>query len=182
MCIDCQCYLHWLERGDDLLDENGGSRIFQLAPAQVQISHGREHLRCMRLSPKGLMRWYAGCCNTPVGNTMTSAKTPFFGMLVAFMDFDGRTPDEVLGPVLVRAMARWGKGTLPADAHPSAPLWFILRSLRLFAGAWIRRAHAPSPVFDLSTGQPAVEPTVISRDDRERLRAACAGSAGEEAA
>jgi hypothetical protein len=71
---------------------------------------------------------------------------------------------------------------LPPNAHPSAPLWFILRSLRLFAGAWIRRAHEPSPVFDPTTGKPMVEPTVITRDERERLRAACTGSAGEQAA
>ena len=61
MCDDCQAFAHFLER-DDVLDASGGTAIFQLRPAQLEITAGREHLRCMRLSEKGLLRWYAGCC------------------------------------------------------------------------------------------------------------------------
>ncbi len=38
----------------------------------------------MRLTPMGLLRWYAGCCNTPIGN-MVSARVPFIGIVHMFM-------------------------------------------------------------------------------------------------
>lgn len=175
MCDDCQAYAYWLERADDILDENGGTAVFQMTPAQLKLVEGREHLRCVRLSDKGLMRWYAGCCNTPIGNTLASAKMPFIGVFHLVMDHarDGRTAEEALGPVRARVQARWGRGELPADAHPRAPLGLILRSVRLLLRGWLRGGHAPSPLFDPLTGKPVAEPTVLTPEARERLRASC---------
>ena len=72
MCDDCQAYAHHLGRAEHILDRNGGTEVFQLTPSQLTLTEGREHLRCLRLKEKGLMRWYAGCCNTPVANTLAS--------------------------------------------------------------------------------------------------------------
>src|SRR4051812_24670077 len=66
MCDDCQAYAHHLGRADDILDAYGGTDIFQLTPSQVVISSGRDRMRCVRLTDKGILRWYAGCCNTPM--------------------------------------------------------------------------------------------------------------------
>lgn len=171
MCDDCQTYAHWLDRADAILDPNGGTDVFQLTPAQVRITGGREHIRCMRLSPKGLMRWYAGCCNTPIANTLDRPRLPFLGMPHTFMDHaaGGRSRDEDLGPVLARIQARFGKPPLPADAYPRAPFGLILRSIRQLLRGKLAGAHTPSPVFD-DAGKAIVEPTVISLEERERLR------------
>jgi len=34
--------------------------------SRLQIQQGLEQIRCLRLSEKGLYRWYAGCGNTPI--------------------------------------------------------------------------------------------------------------------
>ena len=81
-CVDCQCFARYLDRADEVLDDNGGTAIFQLSAGKVEITKGQEHLACMRLSPNGLMRWYARCCNSPVANTLESTALPFAGMIM----------------------------------------------------------------------------------------------------
>src|SRR6476469_6142214 len=69
-CDDCQAFLHQLGRAD-LLNAKGGSDIVQVAPAAVSFTQGQQHVVGLRLKPNGLYRWYAKCCDTPVGNTMS---------------------------------------------------------------------------------------------------------------
>ncbi len=57
-----------------VLDERGGSQIIQVPPKNLTFTQGREVLASMRLTEKGLLRWYAGCCNTPIGNTLITPK------------------------------------------------------------------------------------------------------------
>jgi hypothetical protein len=175
MCDDCQAYAHWLDRADVILDANGGTDVFQLTQAQVRITAGHEHIRCVRLTPKGLMRWYAGCCKTPIGNTLAAPRSPFMGMPHTFVDHasDGRSRDDALGPVLSRTQARYGKPPFPPDSHPRGPLWLIARFGWQLLRDFVKGAHQPSPVFD-TDGKPIVEPTVLPPQERERLRALCA--------
>jgi hypothetical protein len=115
-----------------------------------------------------VLRWYAGCCNTPVTNTMASAKVPFTGMVAAFVD-PAENRDAALGPIIVRAFGKFAKGGIPAGAHAKAPLSYILRSLRIFTAAWLGGRHAPTSLFD-AAGKPVVEPRVLSKDERGQLR------------
>src|SRR5215471_8304503 len=78
-CDDCQAYLHHLGRAD-LLDAHGGSDIVQVAPACLHYTRGSDLIVGVRLLPKGLYRWYASCCKTPLGNTASPA-IPFVGIL-----------------------------------------------------------------------------------------------------
>src|SRR4029077_11390639 len=71
-CDDCQAFAHRIGRAD-LLDSQGGREIVQLAPATLTFLQGQQRIVGLRLTPKGLFRWYASCCNTPVGNTLTPA-------------------------------------------------------------------------------------------------------------
>ena len=66
-CGDCQMAARYLQPDRPQLDPNGGSDIFQVAPCNLQLTGGLEHLACVRLSPKGLLRWYAECCNSAFG-------------------------------------------------------------------------------------------------------------------
>ena len=170
MCDDCQAYAYHLGRSDEVLDANGGTDIFQLTPAQLTLTQGTENLRCLRLTERGLLRWYAGCCNTPIANTLASAKMPFAGVPHTFMDHaaDGQSRDEALGPVVARVQGRFGKGEMPEGTHRRAPFGAFGRIAKnLFLG-WLRGKHRPSPFFDPSTGHPTVEPSVLSRTERER--------------
>jgi hypothetical protein len=96
-CEDCQAFARYLSKEGGIMDEWGGTEIYQTAPWHINIEKGLQHLRCLRLKPKGLYRWYAGCCNTPVGNTI-SAKFPFIGLIHSFMEKDEQTAHK-LGPV-----------------------------------------------------------------------------------
>lgn len=173
MCDDCQTYGQWLG-AEKILDENGGTEVYQTTPSQLRFTHGLEHLRCVRLSPRGLMRWYAGCCRTPVANCLHRPRLPFAGLHMRFVDpsLDARGRDASFGPLLARVQARWGKPPLPADAHPRAPMGIMLRAVRQLAGGLIRGRHHPSPFFEPTSGAPVVEPTVLTLEERERYRAA----------
>ena len=78
-CRDCASFARHLERHDYL--DNGGTELFQCLPADVTFDSGQEHLKLLRLSPTGLFRWYAGCCNTPIANTLPK-NLPFAGMIL----------------------------------------------------------------------------------------------------
>jgi hypothetical protein len=97
-CDDCQAFPKALGR-PDVLDANGGTDIFQLSPARIEFTHGVDLVACLRLTEKGLVRWYASCCNTPIGNTLTTGSIPFVGLICSFV------PEAVtgtLGPIRAR--------------------------------------------------------------------------------
>jgi len=83
-CDDCQAFAHHLGRAD-LLDAHGGSDIVQVAPASLTFDHGADRIVGLRLSPKGLYRFYASCCKTPLGNTVGPA-IPFVGIVAQAFD------------------------------------------------------------------------------------------------
>src|SRR5437016_5861532 len=78
-CDDCQAFLHHLGR-TYLLDAHGGTDIVQLAPASLVFDRGTDRIIALRLGPKGLYRWYASCCRTPLGNTV-GPTIPFVGIV-----------------------------------------------------------------------------------------------------
>jgi hypothetical protein len=170
-CDDCQAYARFLAR-QDVLDAYGGTEVFHLTPSQITIAQGREHLRCMRLSPKGMFRWFAGCCNTPIGNTI-SAGLPFVGLFDCFIDHaaDGRSRDEALGRP-VRIHGRFARDGGPEGTHRSASLGFLARSVGHLARAWLAGKGRPSPFFDETTGAPRIAPRVLTSGEREGLRLA----------
>lgn len=161
-CGDCQAFAHYLEQEGRLLDENGGSEIYQLSPSQLRFTEGQRHLRCMRLSEKGLLRWYAGCCGSPVANTLPWAKVPFAGVSVALMK-PSVPLEDALGPLVGRVHGAYGQ---------KDGLRLGLRTLRLILGGLLRGRHRASPFF--REGKPRVEPTVLEAEARERLAARCA--------
>ncbi len=80
-CIDCQTYIKHLKQSDHYLDELGGSDILQISPADISIKQGQEFLGNMKITPNGIYRWYATCCNSPICNTPSNANMPYVGLL-----------------------------------------------------------------------------------------------------
>lgn len=169
-CDDCQAFARFLEQ-PDVLDALGGTDIYQVAPARMRITAGEDALACVRLSEKGLYRWYAGCCRTPIGNTIPRA--PFVGVIHVFMDHagDGRSRDEVLGPPVGFVHGRFAIGGQPAHAPRKATVGLVARSARLLLGWWARGLGTPSPFFDAKTRAPRVPPRVLTKDERDALGA-----------
>jgi len=175
LCDDCQSFAHYLGRAQDVLDANGGTDVYPSYHSQIQITQGIEHLQCLRLSPKGMLRWYAACCKTPIANSPYSHKVPYVGLIHSFMDHaaDGTTRDAALGPIHARVQGKFGIGPLPSGTHQTAPLPVILDVVVFLFRGWIKRRHQPSPFFEGSSGLPRVKPYVLTLDERKTVRKLC---------
>ena len=155
-----------------MLDAHGGTEIFQMSPAGLAFTSGADRLACMRLSPRGMLRWYASCCRTPIGNTLSTPRIPFVGLIVRCVDrSDGRSLDDALGPVRARGFARFAKNRAQLDASDRFPLWMVARLARLGLAARLRGDHRRSPFFGAATGAPVSAPRVLSADERAAVRA-----------
>lgn len=161
-CDDCQKYANHLG-SEGVLDELGGTDIYQTTPAQVTITEGADELKCLRLTEKGMYRWYSACCTTPLANTMASPKAPFVGIVHTFMDHEGHgaTRDESLGQPAAYTQGKYAIGGVPAHAHATVSLPVVFGFMRRFLLGALKQEHKPSPFF--VNGQPITPPEVLAR-------------------
>jgi hypothetical protein len=177
-CDDCQAFAHVLGRADDVLDAHGGTEIVQMSQSKVSFTAGAAKVAAIRLTPKGLVRWYASCCNTPIGNTMDSSALPFIGVVGAAID----APQAALGPIRGRGYAKSAKGgaaAVPKDGLPEIVM--VGRVLAKLLGWRLRGDHKRSALFDAATGRPLAAPRVLTPGERDDLRQRCARWRGEAA-
>ena len=152
MCCDCQSFSNYLNNKEgninNILDEHGASDLFQTYPRNMKITEGIEQVSCIQLYNKGLYRWYADCCNTPIANTMSSASVPFVGISVKFMQFND-TQEKVsrLGPITLKAFGKYSIGEMPKDAHEKFPKLFLPKILSFMIKGWFGKKYNPSPFF-----------------------------------
>jgi len=165
-CTDCQAFARFLGR-PGIMDEHGGTDIYQMAPSRVQLD-STASLACMRLSDKGMHRWYCAECKTPLGNTL-GPKVPFVGVVHSVMAFgDAAARDAALGPPLVNIKPESAHGSVPASSG-----WVmarvIFKTLRLIGTWWLTGAGKPSPLFDGKTGEPHAAVRVLTPEERGAL-------------
>jgi Family of unknown function (DUF6151) len=98
-CADCQAFARFLKREHDILDERGGTSIIQTISANVIFTEGIENLTCMRLTANGMLRWYAACCNTPIGNTPPTLNPSFIGLIHTCLSSDRTSLDKAFAPI-----------------------------------------------------------------------------------
>lgn len=165
-CDDCQAYAHHLGRAD-LLDAHGGSDIVQVAPASLAYTRGTDRIAGVRLGPKGLYRWYASCCKTPLGNTVGPA-IPFVGILAQAF----RSPDDAFGPPIGGIYGKYAVGTAPPGTT-RLDLRIVGRALRKVVGWKVRGQAWPHPFFDRATRAPIYPVTVLTLEQRQALRPLC---------
>lgn len=142
-CDDCQAFLHRLGR-TDLLNARGGTDIVQVAPASLAFVRGQDRIRGLRLTPKGIHRWYASCCNTPVGNTFSPA-VPAIGIVATAFDHGIQRADDVFGAPSGAIFGRYAVGDAPAgSAGINLSLLLLLRALGKVLLASARQGVAAS--------------------------------------
>lgn len=176
-CDDCQAFLHHLGRRE-FMDEQGGSDIVQIAPAALSFQRGTEQIAAVRLSPKGLFRWYATCCKTPLGNTLTPA-VPFIGILTPA--FVSANPDELFGKPLGSILGKFAVGE-PPEGSTKLNLRLLGRAGRNILGWKLKGRAWPHPYFNQSTREPAHPVTILSSAERDALRPLCGPRAAAPAA
>jgi hypothetical protein len=158
-CVDCQKFAMFLEQEDKVLDQYGATDIFQMPIAHLKITQGNEHLALMRLTPKGLNRWYAKCCNTPIGNTL-GGKAPFIGVIHNFMQHT-EDRDQELGKTRGYMHCQSAKLSVPDPLQAS----FFKVSMRVLGKliSWkLKGLDHPSAFFDVNA-RPIVKPVIAEQ-------------------
>jgi len=165
-CRDCQAFARFLGRADNTLDSQGGSDVIQVLQARLIFTRGTDSLACMRLSDKGLLRWYARCCNTPIGNTVANPRISFIGLL---HDCLGAEPSlsASFGPVSMRSFT--GSATTKVASSKVGFFLGVLRIAAMVIRARIDGGYRRTPLFDGATGTPIVEPRVLTAEERRKL-------------
>jgi len=169
-CDDCQAFAHHLGRAD-LLDVQGGSDIVQVAPASLTFVQGQDRIAGLRLTPKGLFRWYARCCNTPVGNTISPA-IPFVGIIAQAFDNGAQHPDDVFGRPIGAIMGTYAIGN-PPTGSAGVGLSLMARAILVVLRWRVRGEAWPHPFFQRETRAPIYPAIVLSHSQRESLRRFC---------
>jgi uncharacterized protein DUF6151 len=166
-CYDCQAFAHFLGKSEEILDDLGGSEVIQVLPSNVTFTEGIEALACMRLTAKGLLRWYAGCCNTPIGNTLDNFKISFVGLVHTCLESSGRPLQESFGPIRAWVNTKGAKATPKPKAvgMGTTILWFLANVAR----ARIDGSYRQTPFFFVDKGTPIVAPRVLSPAELARV-------------
>jgi|GEM_PF-227922 len=162
-CSSCQQYAHMLGREGDLLDEHGGTEVFQVSPGTLQFVAGQEELACLQITPKkGALRWYTTCCKTPIAHTLPSYKVPFMAMNHLAIDKKGlqQPLDDYVGPIRARVNGRFSR---QQAKELKATVWDLLKMIVHFTPLTLkwtfRGEYKRSPFFDSQTQKPILPPS-----------------------
>lgn len=160
-CADCQAFARFLKREPDILDESGGTSIIQTIPKHVTFLEGTENLACIRLTENGLLRWYAACCNTPIGNTAPNFKLSFIGLIHNCLSAEQVSLDDAFGSIRMHVSTQAAIG----EPKPKSMgvLAGTLRVMGMVARSRLDGSYKQTPFFDPATGVPIVTPKVVNQ-------------------
>ena len=166
-CKDCQAFAHFLGKSGDILDDMGGTDVVATLQKNVTFTQGRDALACMSLTENGMLRWYASCCNTPIGNTPRDFKVSHVGLVHTCLKDRSNTLDSSFGPVRMRVNRASAKGH--PESMPMSTFAAVLRFLGSLIRARLDGSYKRTPFFDPDTGTPVTPPKVLTRTERERV-------------
>ncbi len=166
-CLDCQAYLRLLGRAD-LENARGGFESIQVLPKDVTLHQGAPRLACVCLSETGPLRWYASCCNTPIGSTAATSKLPFLGLSRACLESAWPAVEAAAGPVRFCLYTSGYRGAPKPKPFGRAgfALWLLRNRLRArFTGGF-----RINPLFDTAADKPIADPKLLTPAERDQLR------------
>lgn len=166
-CHDCQAYARLLGKPEQVLDRLGGTDIVATQSKYVRFTWGSANLACLSLSPRGLLRWYAKCCNTPVANTPRDWRLPYAGMVHTVL----RQPDRIersFPRVQMQVNTKSAHSKPPHAGQVSGLFGFAALMLKLLTARLLGR-HTSTPFFD-AQGNPVAPVTVPTREAVEAAR------------
>jgi len=150
-CNDCRAAYTHLGH-----DDPKSVGILQTTQDRVVFTKGGEHLRVFRHSPKGALRWFATCCDTPL------FFTPLKGRLVHVgLNTDCLTDADAIGPHVAEAFIPKQNGKQGMKGMGTMLTRMVTRmAAKNISGEW-----RDTPFFD-DNGAPSVSPKVLSREER----------------
>jgi len=166
-CTDCRAFARFLGKAPDMLDKQGGTEIFQVAQSRLRFLQGEDRLAAIRLSDKGMVRWYASCCGTPIGNTMANPKISFIGLIHTCLD--QAQMNEHFGT----SVAVLNVNTALGNPKPKQRglLGVVARFMWILVTSRISGGYRRSPLFTAS-GLPRVVPKILPAEELTRLKSA----------
>lgn len=158
-CGDCRAYAHHL--GDESsLDAAGGTEIFQTSAGRIEIDAGQDRIACLRMSPRGPVRWYASCCGSALANTPPTAGIPFAGVIGARLSGER----EALGPLVAHVFV---DSAVPEDGVTPRKFGVrqvLVRFLRIVLAARMAGDHRRHAFFP--EARPLALPAKLTPEER----------------
>jgi hypothetical protein len=175
-CRDCRAYAHHLG-GNDVLDAQGGTEIVASLPSKLRFGAGSDALACLSLSPRGLLRWYADCCRTPIANTSRNSKIAYVGLVHSCLEQGAAPLQDSFGPLRMAV----NTGSAPGPVHKSPALvtagsLFGLATTLL--GARLGGGWRDNPFFDAGAATPVRAVRVLTPVERDEAYATADRRAG----
>ena len=166
-CTDCQDLTHYLGHAGRVLDDHGGTSLYQSRCARMRIDTGRDRLACIHMTDKPTLRWYASCCGMPLFNSYANGRIPYITTQVAACDPSARA--ALLGPPLGHLFTQDGIGdtsALPKMSMGRLMRRFFPRMVRDMISGDRRRCA----LFDAATLAPIAPPRRLTGAERQAGR------------
>lgn len=162
-CRDCQAAPRHLGQEDRILDPQGGTALLHTQPSRFEILAGAEHLALLRLGPKGALRWYVSCCNTPIATTTTSPKFAFVGIPTANFTVPAIEKAAALGPVTLRY--KIDQALSEVNEPKGNAFVFIFKTFRNILKARLSGSWRKTPFFDAECN-PVRPANILTKEER----------------
>lgn len=164
-CTDCRAFANFLGMEADVLDAQGGTEVIQVSQARVRITQGLDQLAAIRLSDKGMLRWYASCCKMPIGNSMADPR--WFSIDLVHSCLEHSKLDQDFGS----STALISTGTALGDPKPKQQglLGAIIKFAWIVIPARLLGRYKHAQLFT-SARTPIVTPTVLSPSEVQQLK------------
>lgn len=167
-CTDCRDLVRHLGQEERVLDELGGTALYQSRCARMRLHRGTEHLASLHMTDGKTLRWYAACCNSPLFNTYANGRIPYVTTILANCDAEKRA--ELLGSPIGHVFAEEATGDtsgLPKMSMAQLMRRFFKRMIKDILSGDRRR----SDLFDAKTLEPIAKPRRLSPEERSALEA-----------
>lgn len=161
-CKDCQAFARFLGTAG-VADQAGGTEVVAMLPRHVHFTAGLDALACLSLSERGLLRWYASCCKTPIGNTPRNPKLPYAGMIHSCLE--GSMPIESsFGTRRIAVNTRSARSEVASTSVASTLA--VLGLMTSALGTRLSGGYRDNPFFARDTGTPIRPVHVLSSAER----------------
>jgi Family of unknown function (DUF6151) len=109
-----------------------------------------------------MVRWYAGCCKTPIGNTLENYKISFIGLLHNCLEAPEHSLQNSFGAVRTYANPQGAIGDpKPKAAGMATTIWWFVKTI---LKARVNGDYKRTPFF--KDGRPIAVPRVLSSAER----------------
>jgi len=179
-CRDCQAFAHALGHPAQVLDARGGTDIIATVQQNLHFTQGAQSLACLSLSGRGIYRWYASCCNTPICNTARDPRLSYVALVHTCLGDSPAALDADFGAQRVPVNGPRLKGKR-GYSTPRAML-SLARLMGAVVGARLSGRWKHTPLFAAGATGPVAAPRILDAEERRQAYEAVAAERAASAA